>query len=514
MLARRRRLLLPFGLLLVVALLVGLAALVGGGLLYRKYGRDVTESPRIADAAEHFKYGSIGSEVSSGIPYWSWQAMPRLFPDEFRGRRDYAAFGFLYERDARGRQRDLPIGVSRRRYRGVDMVWFNCAVCHTGTWRPDAASRPRIVAGMPSNNLDFGGFVGFLLGKAAADPRLTPKNLVAAAEGAGADFNPAERLLWLNVVGPTLREGLLERSHLLMPLLERQAPWGPGRVDTFNPYKMIQMRTPIHRLGESERAGVSDFPSIFLQQPREGMQLHWDGNNTSLMERNLSAAIGAGVTPDTAEIDEIRRVSDWLLNLAPPPSPHRPDAAAVARGRRVYAGQCAACHGFRGKRGYVFQGSRLGRVTPLAIVGTDRGRFDSYTEGFRQEQLRNLFKGTRYAFRHFRKTEGYANQPLDGLWLRGPYLHNGSVPTLAALLEPPARRPVAFLRGLDVVDHRHGGFLSPACNASLPPPQAGATGKLLCFDTRLPGNGNGGHLWGTELAPPLKADLLAYLRTF
>ena len=41
---------------------------------------------------------------------------------------------------------------------------------------------------------------------------------------------------------------------------------------------------------------------------------------------------------------------------------------------------------------------------------------------------------------------------MGGLWLNGPYLHNGSVPTLRDLLEPPAQRPAAFVRGLDVVD--------------------------------------------------------------
>ena len=30
-------------------------------------------------------------------------------------------------------QRDLPIGISRRIYRDVEIVWFNCATCHTGT---------------------------------------------------------------------------------------------------------------------------------------------------------------------------------------------------------------------------------------------------------------------------------------------------------------------------------------------------------------------------------------------
>jgi hypothetical protein len=512
-LAGRRRWYWPFGMLLTLVLLVGLLVMVAGLVLFLRYGRENQSTHRFDDPAMHFKYGSIGSEASSGIPYWAWQALPRLFPEEFANRPDYAAFGFLYERDAQGRQRDLPIGVTRRRSRGVDMVWFNCAACHTGSWRPDASAPPRIVPAMPANTFDFGAFVRFLLGRAAADPRLAPPNLVRGAEAAGADFGPAERQIWLHLVAPMLREGLLQRRHRLMPLLDVQTPWGPGRVDTFNPYKMLQLQWPVHALGPSERTGVSDFPSVFLQRPRAGMQLHWDGNNTSLMERNLSAAIGAGVTPITAEIDEIRRASDWLLDLRPPPSPHRPDPLASARGRQVYTRNCAACHGYQSGRGYVFAGDRIGRVTPIEQVGTDRGRLDSYTERFRREQ-RRLFEGTPYAFRHFRKTNGYANQPLDALWLRAPYLHNGSVPTLAALLEPPARRPPVFLRGIDIIDWRRGGFVAPACNPAAVPPQVAGGRRLTCFDTRRPGNGNGGHVWGTGLPAQQKADLLAYLLTF
>ena len=63
-------------------------------------------------------------------------------------------------------------------------------------------------------------------------------------------------------------------------------------------------------------------------------------------------------------------------------------------------------------------------------------------------------------FSHFRKTFGYANSPLDGLWLRGPYLHNGSVPTLRDLLEPSDKRPVKFYRGYDVYDQKKVGFVS------------------------------------------------------
>ena len=52
-----------------------------------------------------------------------------------------------------------------------------------------------------------------------------------------------------------------------------------------------------------------------------------------------------------------------------------------------------------------------------------------------------------YRFKRFRKTNGYANLPLDGIWLRAPYLHNGSVPTLWDLLNPQAKRPRLLLQG-------------------------------------------------------------------
>ena len=41
---------------------------------------------------------------------------------------------------------------------------------------------------------------------------------------------------------------------------------------------------------------------------------------------------------------------------------------------------------------------------------------------------------------------------LTGVWLRGPYLHNGSVPTLRELLLPPSQRPEEFYRGYDLID--------------------------------------------------------------
>jgi hypothetical protein len=75
--------------------------------------------------------------------------------------------------------------------------------------------------------------------------------------------------------------------------------------------------------------------------------------------------------------------------------------------------------------------------------------------------------------------------PLVAVGATAPYLHNGSVPTLRALLEPAARRPLTFPLGT-------AGFV---------------------LDTRLPGNGNAGHEFGTALSAADKQDLIAFLES-
>jgi mono/diheme cytochrome c family protein len=508
---RRWRLMTPVYILLALIVVLGLVSAVAGVILLWQLAQNRT--PHYADIVDEFKYGSIGAETHSGIPYRIWRALPTLFPEAFGGRDDYSAFGFLYETDADGRQRDLPIGISRRTYRNVDVVWFNCATCHTGTVNATMTNSggqqrtgTHVVPGMPSNNLDLGRFVRFIL-EAGGDERMSPDVLLPAMDRTGPKLGPVEKLIYRWYVIPVLREGLVMRRSRLLPLLGQQPPWGPGRVDTFNPYKLIQANMPLSSLHKRELIGVADFPSIFNQGPREGMHLHWDGDDTSLAERNLSAAMGAGVTPDSVELDTIERIAEWLKTLRPPPSPYRPDPGAVTRGRQIYMSQCRACHGFQEANDYAFSGDAIGQVEPNDKLGVDPARLDSYTQAFRDYQVAHFFS-KEIPFTQFTKTNGYANLPLDGLWLRAPYLHNGSIPTLADLLNPAEQRPAAFVRGSDTLDPQRGGFVAPPC---VPP---SAPTERFCYDTRQPGNGNGGHLYGVTLPAEQKSDLLAYLLTF
>ncbi len=485
---------------IVIALAV--VGIILGAYLLGRFSADVPVE--YADNEEHFKYGSVGSEHEFGVPYWIWKALPALFSDKLPGE-GLESLGFIYEKG-----KDLPVGVSKRRYRGFDMVWLNCAFCHTGTVRDTPASAPRVYSGMPANDFDFRGFTAFLFA-AAEDRRFTPDRILLEikrlreAQGLG-DLPLLERAILRYYGIYLMRERMLTIRDRL-GFIKQQPEWGPGRVDTFNPLK-VYFNFPVEKIAEEESIGVTDFPSIWYQGQRRDlkMELHWDGNNVSLEERNRSAAMGAGVTPPTADRPRMKRIADWLLDFPAPVYPYPIDKDLAARGAPIYRQYCSDCHGADGKS---FTGKYVGKVTPIADIGTDRRRLDSYTYDLAVNQ-NLIFAG--YGderFSHFRKTYGYANSPLDGIWLRAPYLHNGSVPSLRDLLNAGDQRPKRYYRGYNVYDQKRVGFVSDVAE------EKGR--KFFVYDTAEPGNSNQGHegkRYGTELSDADKNALVEYLKSF
>jgi len=452
------------------------------------------------DIIEHFKYGSIGSDIENGLPLRILQVLPRMFPDYLPagGPRNYTAFGFLQED---GRQ--LPIGFSvRRSY--IDLAGLNCAVCHVGEVRASANDKPQMVLGMPANTVDLQAFFEFLFA-CAADNRFTADHIIAEMEKDGHLFF-VDRLVYRMAV-PQLQAGLLKvKSQLEAFMLPAHPKFGPGRVDTFNPYKVNQYSEhyPPGSLSAEERIGTVDFPAIWNQRPREGLNLHWDGNNSSVRERNFSAAFGAGATPRGVDSAAFDRVTVWLADLPPPRYPYGifSDRNVLARGEALYKERCHACHAFGGKL--------IGQVDPIDSIRTDRHRLDSYTEKLAKIQLQ-YGEGYDWKFTHFRKTNGYANLPLDGIWARAPYLHNGSVPTLWDLLTPEEQRNGGrdfFYRGHTVYDREKVGFRTDIEEVD--------GRKSFRFVISEPGNGNRGHSgarYGTDLSDEDKRALIEYMKT-
>ena len=104
------------------------------------------------------------------------------------------------------------------------------------------------------------------------------------------------------------------------------------------------------------------------------MWLHWDGNNDSVEERNKSAAIGAGATPDSLDlaVDEAHRELDPRSA-----SRRRYPAARIDTGTRRRGPPRL---GRRRARAATRSSSPLvGQVTSLADIGTDPERLNSFT---------------------------------------------------------------------------------------------------------------------------------------
>jgi mono/diheme cytochrome c family protein len=463
------------------------------------------------DIEEHFKYGSTGGEREAGFPYWIWKAIPHICEHKLLEGKKYPgqelkALGFIYEGD-----KDLPVGMSKRRHMGVDRVFLNCAVCHASTVRDTPTSPPKIYLGMPANTVDLMEFERFLF-SCAKDEKFSSDFIIPEIQRQGGDLGLIDRYVVYPIAISIARERLLMLDTRFHFMLE-QPDWGPGRVDTWGSAKANFNFFPHNRqVPEKERVGVTDFPSIWLQGPREGMQLHWDGNNTAVEERNRSAAYGTGATPPTLDRQRIKRIEAWLLTKNPPKYPYPIEQSLAAKGKALYKRYCASCHGTDGRH---FDGKYVGKVTPIADIRTDPHRLDSYTYDVAVNQ-NLLYAGYgEERFSHFRKTFGYANMPLDGLWLRAPYLHNGSVPTLRDLLEPSAQRPKKFYRGNDVYDPIKVGFESKVAEEN--------GKKYFQFNMVdeqgmiIPGNSNQGHEgqeYGTTLLAQDKEALVEYLKTF
>lgn len=458
---------------------------------------------------DQFKYGSTGGERNFGLPYWFWKALPVVFADKLpqNGATGWKAFGFVYEKDEHGNDLDLPVGMMRGRDMGIDRVFINCAACHATTVREAADKKPKVYLGMPAARLNLGLFQQFLT-DVVLDERFRPDVIVPEIARQAGGLGPVDRVIYTLAV-PIMQAQLLMIGDRFMGV--DSTVYGPGRVDTWNAAK-AGLHFTLKDLPLRERLGAADFPSIWNQRKRKhradgkSMQLHWTGNNDSVEERNLSAAFGTGATPSNVDHVQIGRIEEWLLDAAPPPFPFPIDQEKAKAGAPLYYQYCASCHG---KSGQDFSApdpkhDYVGFVTPIKEVGTDRHHYDSYTYDCATVQNMN-YAGTKYRFTHFRKTAGYANAPLDGIWLRAPYLHNGSVPTLRDLLDPPEDRPKKFYRGYDVIDPVKVGYQSVARE----------NGRSFDeFDTTTETRGNGGHLWGTKLDPAQKDAIVEYMKTF
>ena len=457
-----------------------------------------------ADESERFKYGSIGAEFSRGMPYWIWAVLPRVFPDLMPGPGGYKSFGLVWEEG-----HEMPVGFTKQVI-GFPRVANNCAICHVGTWRSKDAEVPHLVVASPANTVNVQAMMRFLIA-CGKDSRFNSSVLLTEIQRE-AKLSLIDRMIYRFALIPLTRNALKQQEKQFVWMNRPHTPeWGPGRDDPMNLTKYFMTTQPM-----DNSVGQADFPSNWNLQSRKGTNLflNWSCDTPSAHSVLIDSALGLGAAPDkksrlTYPLDWldwqlerrawfVKRMDDldnFLSLLAPPKYPFAIDAELAAKGKPVYQKYCANCHDVGAPR--------TSKVIPIAEIATDRERLDTWTQAAADE-ANAVVKSLGINRPNMVKNEGYCSPPLDGIWMRAPYLHNGSIPTLRDMLEPVEKRPKVFYRGYDVFDPVNVGFVTQGAMAE-------REGWKL--DTSVRGEGNQGHNYGLDLHDADKQALVEYMKT-
>jgi hypothetical protein len=521
-----------FRLLLILVNVVAALALALTGALLLIQSTWVTRIER--PPVEEFLYGSTGTEI---LPLVVFQVLPDLFPEHFQPAGPEAGdwveqFGF--QRGVPDKNDGLPLGMFSSRHRPgsgdpspIRFVGFNCAVCHTGHLRAveGVVSSSQVIYGMGSTTIDLVPF-GDALKSSFLDERLSVEAVERQQQAKlGHELSLVEKLTveeWLGEARKSIARSYALRDKpyggkaLRDPVAFRA---GPARNEPMKEtVRFLLNRTPF------PDGGPSKIPSVFMQEWRPWAQ--FDGSLGDPMTRNSLAALGVGSTLNglrQPEIyDTVVRTSTYVATLAGPKFadifPKEPlDAARIRRGADVYAEHCNSCHGkpTPDGRGWI-EGPRQGQIVPVREVGTDSSRvsFRYYSElgtiidEFFPEGHPLKPKKDRLRPGLSDADRGYINAPLEAVFVKAPYLHNGSVLNLAQLIQLEPRARVLY-RGNNRYDPRKVGIVTP----SEPSPDI-----YFKFDTSAYGNGNQGHDYPWAYDAPERdtqalTDLLEYLKT-
>jgi mono/diheme cytochrome c family protein len=238
--------------------------------------------------------------------------------------------------------------------------------------------------------------------------------------------------------------------------------------------------------------------------------MYYDGRTDARSVRSsMQFMLGEKTLAQFQELEpRFRDILAYFKSLRPPKYPFPIDPARADAGRAVFAENCARCHGTYGPNG-----TYPSKVIALDVIGTDPARALGLGLPLVKHYNSTWF-GAEYPVKE--EMTGYQAPPLDGIWATAPYLHNGSVPTLYALLDS-GQRPARFRRppstGFEHYDTEHVGWKFEAVPPGPLPKAATPAEAQAVFDSSRFGLGNQGHTFGDALDDAERLALIEYLKT-
>lgn len=246
----------------------------------------------------------------------------------------------------------------------------------------------------------------------------------------------------------------------------------------------------------------TDVPAWWLLKKKNAMFYNGFGRGDFGKFLMLSNLLTVRDTTEAAEtFTHFKDVLALINSIEAPEYPIAVDSLLAANGRTVFDQNCSNCHGTYGEKP-----TYPNLLIPQQIIQTDSLL---YKANYQAPQFIDWFNKSWYAKgRHAARLQpfnGYIAPPLDGIWMTTPYLHNGSVPTLAALLHSKAR-PRYWQRDFDdpQYDYEEVGWKYE---------RRATPGDRKTYNTDKPGYSNMGHLFGDRLNEKDRKAVLEYLKT-
>jgi len=248
----------------------------------------------------------------------------------------------------------------------------------------------------------------------------------------------------------------------------------------------------------------TDVPAWWLLKKKNAMFYAGIGRGDFSKFLMASSLLTLESSDEAAEIDEhFVDVLAWINSLEAPDYPGDIDQSLAADGKLLFNLNCAGCHGTQGP-----DGDYLNLLIPVEEVGTDPTLVSAYKSetfgGFVDWYNESWFaQGDNPG--EIVTSDGYVAPPLDGVWATAPYLHNGSVPDLASLLDS-SLRPTYWERSFNTNDYNLDklGWNYEQLDSKV---------RKETYDTTLPGYGNGGHTFGDDLSDGERVAVMEYLKS-
>jgi cytochrome c5 len=432
------------------------------------------EPQRTGDPAKGYRALVNEAYVPCGIPY---SAYSQVFPT-------VAEENKIPGRE--GRNANLAYDFTSMTTKdGVELVTSNCLTCHAGR------INGKLVVGLGAADGDY---------TDDAASRIQTTGYVGALLS-----DPKERAEWTK---------WKERVDTVAPYSVLSTR-GPNPADGFtavlfahhDPKTMAWSKTPLMDVPPPVDLPV-DVPPWWRMKKKTSMFYVGGGRGDHARIMMTASILCTSSVEESRAIDAyFTDIRSWIANLDAPAYPFPVDHALADRGRGVFDATCARCHGTYG------DGGRYpNRLLSTEEIGTDP-LLASGTAQFAGPYV-DWFKGSFFGeIARLEPQKGYVAPPLDGIWATAPYLHNGSVPTVAALLDS-TQRPTYWTRSFDSKDYDPAalGWVFTTLDhgkSSEPDP----TTKNALYDTTRLGYANSGHTYGDALTAEDRAAVIEYLKT-